>query len=61
LAAAAKGLHQMGVGCCVLTETKLTDDSILKDDFGLSRDLVEGNEPTARRGRLAVGGGTSGF
>jgi hypothetical protein len=26
LAAAAKGLRQMGVGCCVLTETKLTDD-----------------------------------
>jgi hypothetical protein len=26
LAAAAKGLRQMGVGCMVLTETKLTDD-----------------------------------
>jgi hypothetical protein len=26
LAAAAKGLHQMGVGCAVLTKTKLTDD-----------------------------------
>ncbi len=26
LAAAAKGLRQMGVGCVVLTETKLTDD-----------------------------------
>ncbi len=26
LAAAAKGLHQMGVGCAVLTETKLNDD-----------------------------------
>jgi hypothetical protein len=26
LAAAAKGLRQMGVSCCVLTETKLTDD-----------------------------------
>ena len=26
LAAAAKGLRQMGVGCAVLTETKLTDD-----------------------------------
>jgi hypothetical protein len=25
LAAAAKGLRQMGVGCAVLTETKLTD------------------------------------
>ena len=26
LVVAAKGLHQMGVGCAVLTETKLTDD-----------------------------------
>jgi len=26
LAAAAKGLRQMGVGCCVFSETKLTDD-----------------------------------
>jgi hypothetical protein len=26
LAAVTKGLRQMGVGCCVLTETKLTDD-----------------------------------
>ncbi len=26
LAAAAKGLRQMGVGCAILTETKLTDD-----------------------------------
>ncbi len=26
MAAAAKGLRQMGVGCVVLTETKLTDD-----------------------------------
>ena len=26
LAAAAKGLRQMGIGCAVLTETKLTDD-----------------------------------
>ena len=29
LAAAAKGLRQMGVGCCVLTETKLTNDRYL--------------------------------
>jgi hypothetical protein len=26
LAGTAKGLHQMGIGCVVLTETKLTDD-----------------------------------
>jgi hypothetical protein len=26
LAAAAKGLRQMGVGCCIFTETKLTNN-----------------------------------
>ena len=61
LAAAAKGLRQMGVGCCVLTETKLTDDRYSKTSSGLLRDLVEGDEPTARRGHLAVGGGTLRF
>ncbi len=30
LAAAAKGLCHMGVGCAVLTETKLTDDQYPK-------------------------------
>jgi hypothetical protein len=30
LAAAAKGLRQMGVGCMVLTKTKLTDDQYSK-------------------------------
>jgi len=34
LAAAAKGLRQMGVGCAILTETKLTDDRYPK--FGSS-------------------------
>ena len=34
LAAAAKGLRQMGVGCCVLTETKLTNDRYLKTTLG---------------------------
>jgi hypothetical protein len=41
LAAAAKGLRQMGVGCAVLTDTKLTDD------IGVSGDLVEGGKPTS--------------
>ena len=36
LAAAAKGLRQMGVGCCVLTETKLTDDQYPKHVSGYS-------------------------
>ena len=34
LAAAAKGLRQMGVGCCVLTETKLTNDRYPKHVSG---------------------------
>ena len=34
LAAAAKGVRQMGVGCCVLTETKLTDDCYPKHVSG---------------------------
>jgi hypothetical protein len=34
LAAAAKGLRQMGVSCCVLTETKLTDDRYPKTTSG---------------------------
>ncbi len=34
LAAAAKGLRQMGVGCCVLTKTKLTDDRYPKTISG---------------------------
>ena len=34
LAAAAKGLRQMGVGCCILTETKLTDDRYPKHTSG---------------------------
>jgi hypothetical protein len=34
LVAAAKGLHQMGVGCCVLTETKLTNDQYPKHVSG---------------------------
>ena len=34
LAAAVKGLCQMGVGCCVLTETKLTDNRYSKTTLG---------------------------
>jgi hypothetical protein len=36
LAAAAKGVCQMEVGCCVLTETKLTDDHYPKFILGYS-------------------------
>jgi hypothetical protein len=34
LAAALKGLREMGVGCCVLTETKLTNERFLKRTSG---------------------------
>jgi hypothetical protein len=34
LVVAAKGLRQMGVGCAVLTETKLTDDQYPKFILG---------------------------
>ena len=34
LVAAAKGLRQMGVGCCILTETKLTDNQYPKTTLG---------------------------
>ncbi len=34
LEAVVKGLHQMGVGCCVLTETKLMDNQYPKAILG---------------------------
>ena len=34
LSAAAKGLRQMEVGCCILTKTKLTNDRYLKMTSG---------------------------
>jgi hypothetical protein len=45
LAAAAKGLCQMGVGCCVLTETKLTDDQYLRTVSGYRVILSKGTSP----------------
>jgi exonuclease III len=40
LVAAAKGLPQMGVGYCVLTETKLTDDQFPKTVSGYRVNLT---------------------
>jgi len=40
LAAAAKGLRQMGVGCAILTETKLTDDRYPKFEYPRSEDVL---------------------
>jgi hypothetical protein len=45
LAAAAKGLHQMGVSCCVLTETKLTDDRYSRTVSGYRVILSKGMSP----------------
>ena len=45
LAAAARGLRQMGVGCCVLTETKLTDDQYLKTTSGYRVILSKATSP----------------
>jgi hypothetical protein len=45
LAAAAKGLCQMGVGCCFLTETKLTDDRYPKTVLGYRVILLKATSP----------------
>ena len=45
LAAAAKGLRQMGVGCCVLTEMKLTDYQYLKTTSGYRVILSKATSP----------------
>jgi hypothetical protein len=45
LAAAAKGLRQMGAGCCVLTETKLTDDRYPKTVSGYRVILLKAMSP----------------
>ncbi len=51
LAAAAKGLSQMGVGCAVLTETKLTDDRYPK--------FVQGYHAIASRAASPQQGGVA--
>jgi hypothetical protein len=45
LAAAAKGLRQMGVGCCVLTEAKLTDNQYPKTTSGYRVILSKATSP----------------
>ncbi len=52
MAAAAKGLHQMGVGCCVLTETKLTDNRYPKTVLGYCVILSKAMSP--QQGRVAL-------
>jgi hypothetical protein len=45
LAAAVKGLRQMGVGCCVLTETKLTNDQYSRTVSGYHVILLQATSP----------------
>ena len=52
LAAAAKGLRQMGVGCAVLTKTKLTDDQYPKFVQGYHVIALRATSP--RQGGVAL-------
>ena len=52
MAAAAKGLRQMGVGCCVLTETKLTDDRYPKFVSGYR--VIASKATSPRQGGVAL-------
>jgi hypothetical protein len=52
LAAAAKGLCQMGVGCCVLTETKLTGDCYPKFISGYS--VIASKAASPHQGGIAL-------
>jgi hypothetical protein len=52
LAAAAKGLRQMGVGCCVLTETKLTDDRYWKTTSGYR--VISSKATSPQQGGVAL-------
>jgi hypothetical protein len=52
LAAAAKGLHQMGIGCAVLTKTKLTDDQYPKHVGGYHVITLKATSPQQGGGAL---------
>jgi hypothetical protein len=52
LAAAAKGLRQMGVGCCVLTETKLTNARYSKFILGYS--VIASKAASPHQGGVAL-------
>ena len=52
LAAAAKGLRQMGVGCAVLTETKLTDDRYPK--FVQGYHVIASRATSPQQGGIAL-------
>ncbi len=52
LATAAKGLHQMGVGCAVLTKTKLTDDRYPKHIEGYH--VIASKATSPQQGGIAL-------
>jgi hypothetical protein len=52
LAAAAKGLRQMGIGCAVLTETKLTNDRYPK--FVLGYQVISSKAASPHQGGVAL-------
>jgi hypothetical protein len=52
LAAAVKGLRQMGVGCCILTETKLTDARYSKCISGYS--MIASKAVSPHQGGVAL-------
>jgi hypothetical protein len=52
LAVAAKGLRQMGVGCAVLTETKLTDDRFPR--FVQGYHVIASRAMSPRQGGIAL-------
>ena len=52
LAAAAKVLRQMGVGCCVLTKTKLTDDRYPKHVSGYH--VIASKATSPHQGGVAI-------
>ena len=52
MAAAAKGLRQMGVGCCVLTETKLTDDRYSRATSGYR--VISSTAASPQQGGVAL-------
>jgi hypothetical protein len=52
LAAAAKGLRQMGIGCTVLTKTKLTDDQYHKHIGGYHVIALKATSP--QQGGIAL-------
>ncbi len=52
LTAAAKGLRQMGAGCCVVTKTKLTNDRYPKTISGYH--VISSKATSPHQGRVAL-------